>query len=684
MLTLQIPFLETYTNENSGFTSCQSFGENMVDYNLLCGYCEGRNPFPCSSLRRHGVPEDGIEFVKSLMAVSPKERLSAAAALASKWLIQNNGPPLAGHQQLTEPSATTRIGEGSEICSAPEVEPRPSPTSSQISRPIESGNNQDITSVRVDNLPVAPAAEPLSDTADDTTRDKRSSVRRRRRGRYISPNTCAQFLKMWDPEPKESAIQITEQGPPDLERIQRPSQRPRADQTESGQAHNFTSGRGKSCKTKQAHQRSREETDPATAGSAPINKGNSAPRGTQQQYKSPGTGSRVLVNLADLPPPRLADMSESTNDSILVNFGDRPYEPYESKKTETSGLNHFTPLVSQSRLIPLSGQVERKLKSRSTSIDNTRFRRRKAAQAATGDSESAPEQHRTPSLTSQPDTRPLPELQSNQGVYRPMPGPTAAPYPGRSRTNKVHGSHKEIACRNERPPKVTSSKAGAAAWNITQNVRNDKIQYGELEATQTPFLEPEVSDYSVSRVSLAYNMMHKQGKDALVEDLSRADKHLEIPDRPPCPVYAFDRTKELGKYGEMKSVRRAGAPARPPFAPVPEISTRSDFYRSFDRLQESARTQQANHHQRMDLVRQIMPTTNNGDIESFPDLTVAINMRVLEKPSVSERFRPGMINDCSQMVPSHPRNNAASRRKRSPSPMRLEDVVVGLRKTLGK
>lgn len=60
-----------------------SIVDDTVDTGLLYCDCQGTNPFPCGSLRTHGVPEDGIEFVKSLMAVNPSKRLSAAAALAS-------------------------------------------------------------------------------------------------------------------------------------------------------------------------------------------------------------------------------------------------------------------------------------------------------------------------------------------------------------------------------------------------------------------------------------------------------------------------------------------------------------------------------------------------------------------------------------------------------------------------
>lgn len=90
------------------------------------------------------------------MAASPKERSSTATAPASKWLNKNNGPLLAGHEQLNEPSAIARTGEGNGMGSVHGVKLGPSQTSRQISRPIQSGNTTDITSVRVDNSPLAP------------------------------------------------------------------------------------------------------------------------------------------------------------------------------------------------------------------------------------------------------------------------------------------------------------------------------------------------------------------------------------------------------------------------------------------------------------------------------------------------------------------------------------------------
>lgn len=89
MLTLEIPFRDTYTHNDSDLTlSIPEDTEHNVDMGLLYGYCCGVKPFPCGSLRRDGVSEAGIDFVKCLMAVDPGKRSSAVVALSSQWLIE--------------------------------------------------------------------------------------------------------------------------------------------------------------------------------------------------------------------------------------------------------------------------------------------------------------------------------------------------------------------------------------------------------------------------------------------------------------------------------------------------------------------------------------------------------------------------------------------------------------------
>lgn len=105
MLTTEIPFLDIYTDDTD--LGSIPAPDDTVDMDLLYGYCRNLNDFPCSSLRKHGVSEDGIEFVKSLMVANPSERASAAAALGSRWLVPTSStgpmptstPPAATHSQ---------------------------------------------------------------------------------------------------------------------------------------------------------------------------------------------------------------------------------------------------------------------------------------------------------------------------------------------------------------------------------------------------------------------------------------------------------------------------------------------------------------------------------------------------------------------------------------------------------
>lgn len=91
MLTLEIPFLDTYQDPDMTLTTLTT--ETAVDMDLLHGYCRDLNLFPCSCLRQHGISEEGINFVKSLMVVNPSERPTAAWALKSEWLIQSDFSP---------------------------------------------------------------------------------------------------------------------------------------------------------------------------------------------------------------------------------------------------------------------------------------------------------------------------------------------------------------------------------------------------------------------------------------------------------------------------------------------------------------------------------------------------------------------------------------------------------------
>lgn len=175
MLTLRIPFLDTYTHEDSGFPSTV---EDTVDTGQLYDYCRGKTTFPCDTLRSHGVPEVGIEFVKSLMAANPSERLSAAAALASEWLAEKSstdGPtspelvipsssPVAPSSSFLELAATESAPTGSIY----QADPDPSPATSQISVTMQRNKGQRIVSFQADYA-IIPPAKLRSDLADDPT-----------------------------------------------------------------------------------------------------------------------------------------------------------------------------------------------------------------------------------------------------------------------------------------------------------------------------------------------------------------------------------------------------------------------------------------------------------------------------------------------------------------------------------
>lgn len=115
MLTLEIPFLDTYTDDDADLGSVPT-PDDTVDIDLLYRYCRNLNEFPCSSLRKHGVSEEGVEFVKSLMVANPNERASAAAALGSRWLVPTStGPMLTStplettHSQSPKPNKNKQI-----------------------------------------------------------------------------------------------------------------------------------------------------------------------------------------------------------------------------------------------------------------------------------------------------------------------------------------------------------------------------------------------------------------------------------------------------------------------------------------------------------------------------------------------------------------------------------------------
>lgn len=84
VLTSETPFLEIdEISDDSTYDTMQS----SIDGELLLNYCAGRCAFPVASLTSHGASADAVDFVKSLMVPNPNDRLSAASALQSVWLI---------------------------------------------------------------------------------------------------------------------------------------------------------------------------------------------------------------------------------------------------------------------------------------------------------------------------------------------------------------------------------------------------------------------------------------------------------------------------------------------------------------------------------------------------------------------------------------------------------------------
>ena len=49
-------------------------------------YVKGASPFPVAVLQAHGVSKQGCDFLRSLMAPMPKDRLTAQEALSHVWI----------------------------------------------------------------------------------------------------------------------------------------------------------------------------------------------------------------------------------------------------------------------------------------------------------------------------------------------------------------------------------------------------------------------------------------------------------------------------------------------------------------------------------------------------------------------------------------------------------------------
>lgn len=87
VLTSEIPFLESYLDTD--WIAITDFIPQLV-MKLLFGYCNGSELFPVERLEANMVGEEGIDFVKSLMAVNPDSRVSAIDASRSPWLTGTN------------------------------------------------------------------------------------------------------------------------------------------------------------------------------------------------------------------------------------------------------------------------------------------------------------------------------------------------------------------------------------------------------------------------------------------------------------------------------------------------------------------------------------------------------------------------------------------------------------------
>lgn len=177
MLTQEIPFFDTYVDSDPDIATMTSTQYRAVDMDVLYGYCRGLIPFPCGSLQNHGVSEEGIEFVKSLMVVNPSERASAALAVKSPWLVRIDSPgsPLPLSAGLPRPSPATESRdrkERGERAGQPGgvlvIDPFQSPTSGQISARQGSGYDQEANSTLTDNAPLPPADEAVPDQTRDT------------------------------------------------------------------------------------------------------------------------------------------------------------------------------------------------------------------------------------------------------------------------------------------------------------------------------------------------------------------------------------------------------------------------------------------------------------------------------------------------------------------------------------
>lgn len=151
VLTSEIPFLEQALPADSILDSFDSTPPPAsINMALLFHYCHGQ-PFPIMTLQNHRVSQDGIDFVKGLMAANPLNRVSAADALNARWLTE-----------VSVPKATSAGNQPSSLAQSRSPDPI---IHEQLPRPVvfnETANlkpiilirwvTQRVESVSVDNL----------------------------------------------------------------------------------------------------------------------------------------------------------------------------------------------------------------------------------------------------------------------------------------------------------------------------------------------------------------------------------------------------------------------------------------------------------------------------------------------------------------------------------------------------
>lgn len=96
MLTSKLPFMDADADADTDVETPIPTNDQAknaipkIGKGLVGKYCCGLIPFPSESFEKNGVSETGCNFVKSLMAADPKNRVSAPEALEDKWLKEVN------------------------------------------------------------------------------------------------------------------------------------------------------------------------------------------------------------------------------------------------------------------------------------------------------------------------------------------------------------------------------------------------------------------------------------------------------------------------------------------------------------------------------------------------------------------------------------------------------------------